>query len=238
MKDYLRKLYTHPLYQQYNSFILPVVSVVICFGLFGLVVYPQILSYIESRKELDELSIKQQLLEEKLSGLEKVNDEIFKKNIEVALMAVPTDKDVTGVISQLLYILNINRLKLNEISFSGAGSTENSDSVQIKLDISGTKDDFKSFINGLNSLPRIVKVSRLEVSASKGGEAIQSALTIQSFYQALPTAIANVSAPLPMILPGETEVLSKIQTNALALPQTPSATTSGTVIRGKTDPFR
>ena len=58
-----------------------------------------------------------------------------------------------------------------------------------------------------------------------------------SFIWMLSPSIASVNTPLPIISPGETEILSKIQSNALALPQAPVATSSS-VVRGKADPFR
>lgn len=238
IKDILRKLSSNPLYQRYQIFLLPLFSAVICFGLFGLIVYPQINIFLENRKKIEEINIKQQLLESKLGTLEKVNPDIFKKNIEVALLALPAEKDVTGVISQLLYLLNINRLTLNEMSFLGVAAQDKQDSIQIKIDISGGKDSFKSFITGLASLPRIIKVSSLEVSSSKEGEVIQSSLTLQAFYQVLPNSIGNVNAPLPVISPKETEVLSKIQSSSQVLPQAPVASSSGSVVKGKTDPFK
>ncbi len=236
LKQVLKGLKNNPVYDRYEFLILPVFSTVVCLALLILIVIPNIITLLETNKQIQDLNSKNQALTTKLKSLEQADPETIKKNIETTLIALPEDKDIPGAINQLLFLVNTNNLKLSGISFSvGSGTEALSNNYQIKMDVSGGLTNLQNFVNKLKESTRTLKPDSIEINGVKFTD-VQSTIAVKIYFQPLQKSIGDVEKPLPVITQKDLEPLEKIKNSEVMNSQI-----SGGIInaqKGKTDPFQ
>lgn len=112
---------------------------------------------------------------------------------------------------------------------SGAGakdSQELSTKVQTKLSITGDYKSFLQFIKNMLSLSRVVEIKDLSVSAaSEEGGQIRASLTVDAYWQTLPSQLSSVETPVDTLTSDEEEKLSRVtDTGLITTPTLPSVT--------------
>lgn len=233
----LKTIAQNPFFVKYQVFILPTVSIGISLLLFVLVIIPQTLSFIGSFSTITDTESKITNLNKKAEILTQVDQGLYRNNINTTLIAFPAEKDIPGSISQLLFLLNSSNLKLGSMGFSGgtanqAGATLNS--FQVKLEVEGSLSDVKTFVNKFKEVPRIMKVSGIELSGR--AEAVQASITLTTYYQDLVNDLGDVEKPLELVNDKETQILSQIENYTKSIPIVTTNNVSGPT--GKSDPFQ
>lgn len=236
-----KELLKSPLLEKKQVLILPAISVVICLLLLFLIIIPQLINFFNSNKLISQEKERFSLLNEKINQLGNINLPVFKENLDVALIALPAEKDVPGSISQILFLLGKNSLKLDTISLSTVVSDANSvagvASFNIKLAVSGDATALKNFISNLNKTPRLMKITGLEVSTRKDNSSVQADMNITAYYESLPTTISDLEKPVPQISSQENQILLNIRNATSAVPVS-SFEVFSQVPKGKQDPFQ
>ena len=241
-KKSLADLLKQPLYVKYQAYVLPSLVVLISLNLVSLVIIPQVIQAINNQKEIIGQQQKLTALNTKIQSLSVLDTKVYTDNLNVALIALPKEKDIPATMTQVLYLINSSSLQLTGISFSGLGSNPDTPlpkntvpSFNIKLSLVGSLTNVKNFIQKVNDSPRLMKLSSLDL-ATAGVDKYQANLAVDAYFQALPNLTANIEKPLPTIQSADLEQLNKIRSFAAAGPIAPSSINTGP--KGKPDPFQ
>ncbi len=235
----LQLITKNPIYLKYRTFILPTAAILVSLIIVVVVMIPQLLLTLGVYKDIDAVKNKNLILDEKIKALQQLNTEEEKKNINIALSALPQDPNVPGAISQILLLLNNNRLTLDGVSFSVPQTTSSksltAQSYNIKVDLSGSIDGFKNFISQTKDAQRIIRINALETISGQDPSKIQATVTVSTYYASLPTTIDDIEKPIQVLSQKEKDLLIKIssspQSTSINLPNI-----SGP--KGKADPFQ
>jgi Tfp pilus assembly protein PilO len=222
---------------KYKILFVPILVVIFAGVIVMLVTIPQIITLLNTFKTIDELNAKKAVYQKKVADLERINVEDYRKDLDTALVALPVEKDIPGVMGELLVSLGGSGLALEGITFSN--SPPESDKLQeymVTIDVSGDEISLKSFLERVTVAPRLIKLTGIEVSRGNGTD-IGASITFTTFYQALPNALGSVDEKLPVIGAGDTQILADIETKIKTFPKVTS-TQTGSSAQGKLDPFR
>ena len=238
LKEQIAKLKKTPQYQKFSFLIMPVISLVLCIGLIGGVLLPKGLEYIETKNKLAELNDKLKFYEEKKEILSGINQEEYKINLEVALNAIPEDKEIPSSVEQIFLLVNSSGMSLNNITFGNVGvQTKGLGSYSIKVDLTGSAEQLKEFFEITKEMPRVIKIGGVEVSSAGEFNKIQANVELIAYYEALPNTIGGIDQPVSKITDAQLERLNKIKSSSSRIPAQPLASGSGTPTQFKSDPF-
>lgn len=237
-KDLLSSpLMTNELVIKYKVLLVPGIVLALSILIVVIVTIPQFLALLQTFKNIDELEQKKILYQKKAADLDEVNIEDFRKDLDTALVALPVEKNIPGIMGQMLVSLGGSGLSLEGISFSNApAESDKAQEYTITIDVSGDETGLNNFLERVSVAPRLVKLSSIEVS--KGiGNSISASIIFATFYQLLPKTAGSFDDKLPTISKNETQVLSDIRAKIQTFPQIGSQQ-AGSVTTGKLDPFR
>lgn len=227
-------LLNSPLFLRNKHLVVPGVVLILSLLILGLVTLPQFFKLFDTYKQINELSAKRSFFQEKTAKLENLDVDLYRKNLDTALIALPVDKDIPGVTGELLVALSGSGMTLEAITYAGGASDPTKISeYTLRLDITGKEADLKNFLGRVKLLPRIVKMVSLDAGKSKGMFSVS--VSFVTLYQPLPENIGTVEEKIPEITDEDAKVLADIRTKADALPQTTGGGTSTGV--GKLNPF-
>lgn len=229
----LTQLTTNEYYLKYKIILWLAAAVLICFVLLIFVIIPQIQNSFLTIRALNDSEARLQNLNKKADLLERVNTADYRQNISTVLVVLPEEKDVPGALSQILFLLNSNQLKLVAVGLSPPPpAPSNLESVQLKLEVEGDIAGLKNFLTKLKVAPRLMKVTGLEVNGSR--ETIQATVSLTAYYLKLVNQLGDIEKPIEPVTQAETEVLATIKNN---LKQAPSSAVISPTTTGKPDPF-
>lgn len=232
----IKTLLENPYLIKYKAFILPALAILISLALLILVVYPQAVAGFEQQRQVSEIRAKVDFLTKKSEDLAKVDTALYQGNLNTALLAVPQEKDVSGAIGQVLYLVSRNQLSVDSVGFGAAVEEDGIATFMTRLEVQGEMQDVKSLIADAGSSPRILKVSGIELSGSRGVTRVQAAIGLSVYFQPLPTVIGKIDQPLISPTPKDLELLAVIKSKINSSPVVSNDDITG--LQGKTDPFR
>lgn len=235
MDELLKAVFKNPLFLKYQAFILPGFSLAACFILLVLIILPNIDGLINSRKTLVETRQKIDLYNTKAQSLESVDTTLYKEYIKTSLLAIPMEQDIPGAVNQVKFLVSSSKLKLESIALGGVSSDRGkSGSLQVSISVSGDLSALKNFISKARELPRLMKITNFEFTASQDGR-VQASLSLVAFHQPLITSIGSLDQPVSLISKTDTEILSKINTYKSSMPSLSAPLVN--VPKGKSNPF-
>lgn len=232
----IKTLLENPYLIKYKAFILPALAILISLVLLILVVYPQAVAGFEQQRQVSEIRAKVDFLTKKSEDLAKIDVALYQGNLNTALLAVPQEKDVSGAIGQVLYLVSKNQLSVDSVGFGAAIEEDGIAAFMIRLEVQGEMQDVKSLIADAGSSPRILKVSGIELSGSRGVTRVQAAIGLSVYFQPLPTVIGKIDQPLISPTPKDLELLAVIKSKINSSPVVNNDDITG--LQGKTDPFQ
>jgi hypothetical protein len=112
-----------------------------------------------------------------------------------------------------------------------------SDNFQARLELSGTLSDLKRFVDNIKTMPRVMKLTGIEIVGGRTEQLIQASVTVAIYFQPLPATIGAVDQPIPTLSKKDTEILESIRKNIAGAPGL-EASGSGSSPKGKSDPFQ
>lgn len=230
-------LMTSELVIKYKVLLVPGIVLVTSILIVVLVTIPQFFSLLQTFKTIDDLNQKKIVYQKKAADLEQIQIEDYRKDLDTALEALPVEKNIPGIIGQMLVSLGGSGLSLEGISFSNAPpESEKVQEYTITIDVSGDEIALGNFLERVTIAPRLVKLSSIEVNQG-AGDNVSASLTFATFYQLLPKTAGSVDDKLPVITKSEKQMLSDIRTKVETFPQI-GLQQSGEATAGKLDPFR
>jgi Tfp pilus assembly protein PilO len=225
-----------PFFLKYNRLIIPGTVLVLALFIIVLVTIPQFLKLFATFRTIEELNTKKLFYQKKISELQSLDLALYRKELETALVALPVDKDITGVTGELLVALSESGMSLENINFSSAAAeSEKVQEYTLNLDVSGSEDNLKNFLDRVELSPRIIRLSTINVTRSKNNT-INAAIGFATLYQQLPQNIGSVDENVPQITPEDLKTLADIENKIKSLPRVSLQQASSSAV-GKLDPF-
>lgn len=235
MNNLLKSIKENPILLKYQVFLMPIFSFMICILLLVFLIIPQLLGFAEQNTQRESLFVKKQQLEAKIASLNKVNLESYKSDIATALIALPQEKDVPAALSQVLYLLSSNRLRLNEVSLSGSDlMVDGVKAFQIRVDATGTNSALRNFTESVKSSTRILSLEKLVVTAGSSLTELEATIDLIAYFEPLPTAVGGVDQEIKLPTQSDLEVLNKIKSSQVGSGEIDTTT----IPLGKTDLFQ
>lgn len=223
-------------YKKYRVFFVPLFALIMAILISVLVTVPQIYKLISTFKTIDQLNEKKNFYQSKAQDLEAINISDYRNNLDTALIALPVEKDVPGIIGEILVSLGSSGLRLSGITFSGsAPESEKVEEYGITIDAVGTETSLRNFLERVSLAPRLIKLVSISVESVIGGN-INTRLTFATFYQGLPKNISAVDDKLPKIGKEDTQILEVIEEKKRQFSRAPQEASESST--GKLDPFK
>lgn len=222
-------------YQQYRLIIFPVLVSVSSVILIVLVIYPQLAKLISNNEAVNTINERSKFLEVKASELSSLDESDLQKKLNIALVALPANKDYTEVINILQSLTAKAGFTIVSLQFGQSADAKGDKSnFAVKLDITGPKVTLDTLLNNIEKSYRPMRVSGMELTAnSSNSSAVSVALAVNVYFAQLPSSIGNIDAPLPELSDKDQELITSLSYSTAA----PAPVSGGTVSRGKPDPF-
>lgn len=235
MKLELKKILENPLVSKFKVFVMPAVAIIICLLLFVFIVGPQVVSTFQATNAAKEADAKIKLLNNKINQLEQIDENAYKQDIETALIAIPTEKDIAVAIGQVQTLLSSNNLQLDAMSFGVNPPEGKTQSFLVKVDVSGNVQSLKDFTAKVKNYPRLFKVSSVNISNNSGTK-VQAGIILIAYFQEVQNKIGDVDQPLTLPTDKDREILASIRESAKVFTGVTQNTLA--VKSGKSDPFQ
>lgn len=153
-------------------------------------------------------------LEKKNVFLASLGEDELRENVLMLLSAVPQEKSVPTIFSTVEGLANQGGVSIVDMSLTSPGSLATGAASRLSklpfsLTASGSYDQIRAFIGGVNAVRRLFDVTSFDVSIGAAG-ATQVRLSLAAFYQPLPTNVGNVQGPIAVLSQKEEGVLATI----------------------------
>lgn len=231
----MKRKFIFQFYFRYRLYIFP--SVVALSSLFLIIfaIYPQTVKLLENQKVAGVLTDKSKFLATKVSALEGYDENDLSRKVSATLNAFPADKDYGNTLGILQGLLVQSGFVISSISISNAsGKSGNVNSFEVRMETKGPRRLLQDLLVNLESSPRIMKVSSIDISSVQSSQTIDAALVIEVLYSPQPQNLGSVDSPLPLLSQKEEELLTILLREADTINQ-PSL--QQYVQRGKANPF-
>ncbi|MEK7518267.1 MAG: hypothetical protein AAB583_07025 [Patescibacteria group bacterium] len=222
------------IYNRNKHYIIPVVVIFVSIVLVILVVIPQFKTLLKVREQAKQASIVLDRLKKDLGVLESQDKEILESQLRTSNLALPTNKEVGGILNALYTAAERSGVSIGRFSFQ-VGNLGSEDKSNVKFSTIGLSLSLDSGILAINSFIDIIgkTLPISDISAIKTDDNVSN-ISLLFYYRALPQT--NVSSRIMPISQKNLELLSKINdyNNAteIALPAE-----SASVSAKSTNPF-
>lgn len=238
-KEKLKEISKNEYFIRYKPFILPVVSSVTCVLLLLFVIIPQSLKIKTNRKNLNDIQTKVKFYKQKTATLKQIEPQLYNDNLTAALLALPDDRDIPGIIGQVQTLLLQIGLSLDGITFSNPAASGNAVSnYQVHVQTTGGIEQIKSFISKMQESSRLVRLTQVDLTSfGASGEKIQANTEFTTFYQPLPQIATNLDQQVPELSEKDKQLLAKLKNSLSQIsPLIQSQEPAGGLV-SKNDPF-
>lgn len=191
---------------------------VLLFGvvLAFLVVKPRIAESIETNKEIDQLKTRLDNLNQKRDELSSLDGQEILTEVNKAVKALPSRKDIPGLVASVEKLVGLNQLTLNSFSLTpGKISTESSEvaqeegTLEVQLGLSGTLENVKNFLAKTVSTARLLSIGNISLTSQKEG-GLDVGIAVSYFYEPIPELVPKVDEPVAKLTDKEKEALNKV----------------------------
>lgn len=209
--DNMKKEQILKFYQNYKIFIFPVVVTLSCLFLIAFIIYPQTVKLISNQQSEGELIIKSEFLENKVLALESYDEKDLSSKVELVLNVYPGEKDLAEAIGLLQELIAQSGFRVNAISLGNTSQKGGKvQSYDVKLEMIGFKNGFPTLLNDLESSPRLIRVSSIDISSSGNSGAINVSLVVEVLYSQIPQSFGAVDSPVPELSQNDEELLIRL----------------------------
>lgn len=224
------------LYQKYQYVVFPVLIILSSFILMGMVIFPQILRLLSNQQVLTGLNQKQQFLDVKAEQLENFNEEDLKEKLNIALLSLPAEKDLSIIVGVLQNIVAESGFNLITLRVGQITTSSETPGFTVKIELAGPYSTINQLLNRIESGSRVMKVSGVEINQQPGSSGVSATIQIDAFYSPLPSSLGAVDAPLPKLTAKDEELVATLSKTTAAVIG-PSTSPSNLPPRGKSNPF-
>ena len=228
---------------KYSSLAVSAVSILVSLLILFLVVWPKLSETLQIKNSNSELTQKADSLKQKAGILSRLDQAELEEQVVASEQLLPSGKDTFLLISQIERAAASSGILLNRVestpglldTASGGASgnpaapsagaqTEIAPSIKVSVSLTSGYSSLLSFLNNVLTIPRVVSVSDLSVSAasSEGSSQLKASMSIIAYFKELPTDLGSIETPVAELSQSEKDRLEKIINTGLSA--TPSVT--------------
>lgn len=204
----LDRLTLEELYKKYKDYLIPVLSIIICFFLLVFITIPQIGILSEKQQQLTTEKTKLHILTNNYNVLAGLDDFTLDSQLALTVGALPSSKNFTSVLNSINLAANKSGVFLGDYEFqvgdlSKISPGKNIPTLELTLFINGGVNETVKFVNELyNSLP-ITEVTNIEVNNNR------SSITAVFYYKPFADVKDN-SLPINSLSKNYLDIISKM----------------------------
>ncbi|MCX6792342.1 MAG: hypothetical protein NT149_04900 [Candidatus Gottesmanbacteria bacterium] len=220
-------------------------------------VVPILQKTIDMNTQFNSLSAEVDILKNKVSVFESIDEVSMRSNVQTLLSAVPSDKSLPTLLGTLDGLTAKTGVASGNFSLAKLGSLATESAQRLSadeqdvggnilpftIDITGSLDQIRGFLAASVSVRRLLRIRTFDVSflktapeSSESANLVSATLGMDTFYSPLPTTIGSVSQPLTALTSTDDDVIAKVASmQLLVVPSSPLPPPS--VGPSKPDPF-
>lgn len=218
-------------YLKYKMFTLSVAVATASLLVIILVVVPQILTFISVRSKILSVYDKTSRFQVKAAELDQVDEAIYLKDLQVALAALPQERDIPESLIVIQSLIIQNSLLLEDARVLAIAPGSSTNSFQMVITVFGPLSQIKSFLTNVANSPRVLKVETISAQSVRGG--LEGEIALSLYFDPSKPAIASADTPLPKLSQEEEALLGKLSKAAISQ----IVSTIPAVPIGKVNPF-
>src|SRR5258708_7664018 len=189
--------------------------------------------------ELSNNTTSENMLQTKLSSLQKINDVVSSES-QAAIIALPGTNSVISTLSEIqtqavLFGLTINNIRSSDLQL--AGQTNTAVETDIDFNADGSFTNIASFIKAIKNSAPINRFDTLRISTQSlsGVNLYRLNATLATYWAPLPTTIPAITEPLVQLSGDDQKFLNQI--SVLVPAAFTAASSSASVNSPRADPF-
>lgn len=223
-------------YIKYKLFIWPLATAVSFIVILALVLIPQVRGYLTDQGKIGEITNKADGLTAKASELDKINEAVMKRNVDVALTVLPTTQNVPEAMVTLLDLIQRSGLVLKNTSYAASARGDTKNNFRLNVVVFGPISTVRDFLINLGEVPRVFQVDTIAVRFQPGQQVAEAEIPVTVFFEPDSGSGGSWDQPVPKLDEREQKLLAKL---AQMVPQATATfeTDTSSVEIGKADPF-
>jgi Tfp pilus assembly protein PilO len=188
-------------------------------GLFSALI-PSVQKTMTVVKGLRTLNAEIAQIQKKVSVLASLDQNVLEQSAAAVLSAVPEDKSVSTLLSTVEAVAGRNGLFISDISIERIGSVSTgSGSMAVKKDgnsmtetisLQGELLQLRNFLTESLRVRRLMRIKDMQLTSLPKSNLVTAKLSIEVFYQPLPTSIGKASDPMEPLSQKEMDTLEKV----------------------------
>lgn len=233
---------------KYSSLAVPAVSILLSLLVLLLIVWPKFSETLQIRNSNLELAQKVDSLNEKAAILTGLDETELGRQVVAAEQLLPSDKNIFLLISQIEKAAAASGVLLNRVetapglaeavsagqsadSAPSGAAAQSAIAPNVKVNVSFTSgySSLLQFLDNALTIPRVISISDLSVSASssEGSAQLKATMSIIAYFKQLPTDLGSIETPITDLTQSEKDRLEKIidtglaTTPSVSVPQVP-----------------
>ncbi|PIU03589.1 hypothetical protein COT44_02210 [Candidatus Shapirobacteria bacterium CG08_land_8_20_14_0_20_39_18] len=216
--------------KQLTTFLIGLIVILFSYKL----VLPKLTTALEIYRQIGVERTRLAILKTKTIDLQNLNEKELQDNNNLALKAVPPQKNVINVISSLDNLANQNGVLIDNLTISSGGkestvSTQGLNHYEFSLQVIAGIDQINTLMDKIKTSLPILTVKGLTVDNIQQ----QTDLNIQTYYLNFPQTIGAVDTPVQKLTKDEEDSLKKLASYTAISELNIGSETGG----GKINPF-
>lgn len=225
-------------YHKYHLIIWPVATGLSSLIVLALVIFPQLLAYLNTRGEISKAQTSLSAMEVKAEELENFDDSSAKERLQVALSVLPISQDVPVSLSVLQGLVRGAGLELKNTAYSSSPPVGGKASFQLQVTVMGPISGVRNLLLSMEDAPQIFQIQSINIRFLKTVSAVEADLPISVFYESPPRAVGDINKPITQLSQKEKDLLDHYSQIIAALHSLTLPEATASVRFGKTDPFQ
>lgn len=222
-----------------------ILILVILVSLFWL--RPKMATIIKAKRELAANKKALAALTQKVTTLEGLSQPELSEKVDLVLKILPSEKDVPGNLFVLKKLALNNELMVSELSIPEVGEIASSSaetkktskdeilpSLAVKLTLVGSREKIISFLQQVETVAPLMKVSGLTISQKMEG-LDEAMIDIRTYFLLFPKTIGELEQPIVSVTSQEEKVFAQL--NKIEFFQESEGLSSSPLPGGKADLF-
>lgn len=226
----------------------PIAAIAVSVLIIIFVVWPKFSEVLRLRGANEQLAVRATSLEEKSSKLQSLDRDTLEQQLAAAEQLLPSDKGVFLLVGQLERAASASGVLLTRVevapgvinatgdksappspspavpsSSSGSGTADVAPKILVKASVGSDYKSFLQFLKNTLSVSRVISIKDLTVSSSGESNQLKINLTIEAYWQALPSELPSIESALADLTDSELARLREVSlTGLVSVPGVPS----------------
>lgn len=163
-------------------------------------------------------------LSKKLTVLNGIDDVSVREQLGIVLSAVPADRSYPTIFETVEVVAQQTGVSIKSMNITGGATIATSSAGKVTADekkigtrtvafsvsVEGTLDNLKQFITLAPKVRRLLRIKVFSINFPKDDRPVNITLTMDAFYEPLPTSIGTAKTILPTLTDGDVAVIDKL----------------------------